>query len=232
MLAKNILLIIGEPGRNTVLILDKLFQQKKKESLKIVYDSDVREYCVNNPKKAVLSPAAAVSETQVLKWYGVVKISTRSKKLIIEKDKMFDKVAKLARIKPIKKVVKPTVKKPSKEKSFESIFDSFLVMPKPKSKKSRSKSQKKIQAIKKGVKNGKPRVHLLQNSKKRNTKQKNSRGRKVLSVSRYKPKSKRARSRNIKKSYQDISRNTRRRHKKPVRAKPKTRKKSKRKTRR
>jgi len=215
MLPKNIIKIIGEPGKNAVLILDTLFKGKKKQSLNVVYDDDIRKYCVKNPKKAVLSPAAAVSEAQVLKWYGVVKLTKRENKLVIEKDKMFDNVAKLAKKMP-KSKPKPKPRKPRKKKSFESIFDSFLIKP----------------VKKKGDKNGKPRLHLLQNSKRRNPKQKSSRGRKVSRVPGHKPKSKRPRARHTKKPLRNISRHAKRGSKRNVRSGSKTRKKAKRKTKR
>tara|TARA_Y100000034_G_scaffold36903_1_gene45353 strand:- start:8425 stop:9096 length:672 start_codon:yes stop_codon:yes gene_type:complete len=223
MLPKTILKVIGEPGTNTIVILDALFREKKRKSLHVVYDDDIRAYCIKHMDKVKLSPAAAVSETQVLKWYGVVKVSNRGKKLIIEKDKLFDKMAKLAKQKPKKVIKKPSKPTTPKAKSFESIFDSFLIKPKAKSKKP---------IAKKRGKNGKPRVHILQNSKKRNTKQKNSRGRKVSRVSGHTTSSKRPRTRNTKKPLRNISGHARKRSKRAVRPKPKARKKLKRKTKR
>ncbi|MDP7282586.1 MAG: hypothetical protein QF475_03050 [Candidatus Undinarchaeales archaeon] len=226
MLPDNILKVIGEPGKNTVLILDAIFRAKKRKSLTVVYDDDIREYCVKFPDKVKISPAAAVSETQVLKWYGVVKITKKGKQLVISKDKMFDRVAKLSKKKP--KKVKPGRRGAGapKAKSFESIFDSFLIKPKTKNQKPKTLSKGKR------GKNDKRKLHLLQNSKKRNTKQKNSRGRKVSRVSGHKSNSKRPRTRNTKKPLRNISGNARKRSKRTVRPKPKARKKPKRKTKR
>ncbi|MDP7282615.1 MAG: hypothetical protein QF475_03205 [Candidatus Undinarchaeales archaeon] len=227
MLPVNIIKIIGEPGKNAVLILDVLFKKKAKASLHIVYADDIRAYCVKNPAKFPISPAAAVSEAQVLNWYGVVKVTKHNDKMIIEKDKMFDEVAKLAKKSKPKTQKKVPKKKPSK--SFESIFDSFLVKPKPKKKtvkKSVTKTKKKVS------KSGKRKLHILQNSKKRNTKQKTVRRRKVPKLSGRKSKSKRPRARNTKKPLRNVPRHAGKRGKGTVRSSTKARKTTKRKTKR
>jgi len=88
MLPQEILAVIGEPGKNAVLILDELFAQKEKEYLRVVYDSDILDYCAK--KNAPFSGRTALTETQTLAWYGVVKITKQGTKLLIKKDKFFN----------------------------------------------------------------------------------------------------------------------------------------------